>query len=67
MSNFSIFSSKSPENWHKAQLVRQYIDEMEKKAFLENKMNPDTRDYIIWAKKVINKLNPLNDRNWSKQ
>ncbi len=55
------------ENWNKALVVERYISEMEKQAILENQMNPNTGDYLAWAKEVINRLNPLNDRNWSKQ
>ena len=55
------------ENWDRAMLLRRYVNEMEKRAKLENQMNQNTREYIVWARKVINGLNPLNERNWSKQ
>lgn len=50
-------------NWNKAQAVKRYIDEMEKQAILENRMNPNTEDYLAWAKEVVNRLNPLNNGN----
>ena len=54
------------ENWNKALVLERYINEMKTKAILENRMNLITKDYIIWAIKVISKLNPLNDRDWLK-
>ena len=55
------------ENWNKTVIVERYLNEMEKQAILKNQMNQNTREYISWAQNVINTLNPLNDRNWSKQ
>ena len=49
------------ENWNMAQAIERYINEMEKRAILENRMNPNTEDYISWAKKVVNRLNPLSN------
>ena len=51
------------ENWNRAVVVERYIDEMEKQAILKNQMNPITENYLAWARKVINRLNPLSDRN----
>ena len=53
------------ENWNKAVVVERYINEMEKQTILKNQMNPNTENYLDWARKVINRLNPLNDRNRS--
>ncbi|WP_291867932.1 hypothetical protein [Maribacter sp.] len=55
------------ENWNKAELGKRYLDEMEKQAILENQLNPNIKDYIVWARKVVSKLNPLIDRDWSNQ
>ena len=54
------------ENWNRAVVVERYINEMEKQAILKNQMNPITENYLAWARKVINRLNPLSDRNWLK-
>jgi hypothetical protein len=50
------------ENWNRAVVVEHYINEMEKQAILKNQMNPNTENYLAWAKKVIIRLNPLNDK-----
>lgn len=49
------------ENWNKAVIVERYLNEMEKQ------IHTNTEDYIVWARKVISKLNPLNDGDWSKK
>lgn len=50
------------KNWEKAELMKRYIDEMEKQieAEPENRMNLKSKDYITWARKVALELNPLN-------
>ncbi len=55
------------ENWNKAELASRYLDKMEKQAILENQLNSDVKDYIIWARKVVSELNPLIDKDWSEQ
>ena len=50
------------ENWNRAVVAEHYINEMEKQAILKNQMNPNTENYLAWAKKVIIRLNPLNDK-----
>lgn len=50
------------ENWSRAVVVERYIDKMEKQAILKNQMNPNTENYLAWARKVINRSNPLNDK-----
>ena len=50
------------ENWNLAEVAERYINEMEKQAILNNQMNPNTENYLDWARKVINRLNPLNDK-----
>jgi len=34
---------------------------MESQVILQNQMKPQTEEYIIWARKIASKLNPLND------
>ncbi|WP_339655362.1 hypothetical protein [uncultured Maribacter sp.] len=48
------------ENWSKAELAERYLNEMEKKAIDGNQSNPDIKDYIMWARKIVSELNPLN-------
>jgi hypothetical protein len=50
------------ENWNRSVVAEHYINEMEKQAILKNQMNPNTENYLVWARKVINGLNPLHEK-----
>ena len=54
------------ENWNKAVIVERYLNEMEKHSILMDVTTSNSKDYILWARKEVAKLNPLNDRDWSK-
>jgi len=49
------------DNWNKSLILEKYIGEMESQVILQNQMKPQTEEYIIWARKIASKLNPLND------
>jgi hypothetical protein len=53
------------ENWSKAQMIEQFINEMEQQSIQQKQINSKTRTYITWARSIISDLNPLSEKNWS--
>ncbi len=50
------------EKWNKAVIAERYINEMEKQSILMNQIDTNTEEYLVWARKVISEINPLNGR-----
>lgn len=47
--------------WHKANLVRNFINEFEKKLIEENALTEEKKKWIQWAMEKADALNPLNE------
>jgi hypothetical protein len=52
---------KMVRQWHKANLVRSFINEFEKKFIEENTLTQEKKNWIQWARDKAEALNPLND------
>ena len=44
------------KRWHKTQLVRSFITELEKKLIKENTLTDEKKDWIKWAKEKVDEL-----------
>ena len=51
------------EQWHKTELVRNFIIELENKLINENTLTDEKKDWIKWAKEKADALDPLNNTN----
>ncbi len=65
---FNVFENEtvalepiSAKSWKKAQTIREYISEMERKVKNEDLMlEEESKEYIAWAKQKANGLDPLH-------
>lgn len=48
------------ENWVQATNLRNYLQALEQNAILTNSFNKETKDYIIWANKQADLIDPLS-------
>lgn len=51
------------ENWSKAQMIEQFINEVEQQFIQQKQINSKTRTYITWARSIISDINPLSEKN----
>lgn len=51
------------ENWVQATNLRNYLQALEQNAILTNSLNQETKDYIIWANKQADLIDPLIEKN----
>lgn len=50
---------KKAKRWHKAENLRDYINEIESKALTSNNLTEETKDWLIWARKKADWYDPF--------
>lgn len=54
------FLYKNAKLWKRVNIIREYIKELESRMALKKEMSEEKIEWISWAKKKINSLDPIN-------